>query len=289
MIRILTLIFFLACATISNAQEPRFFQHDLGNINAGITINTMLQDKNSMLWLGTNTGLARYDGVTWHQVNLSLSEPVKVVSLMEDRLQRIWIGTESGEVFFLDKARHIHPFSIEEGHPKKSITGIVEDTSGQIWFSTYGEGAYVYTHERLYNFNLDDSLSGNEIYTMVSTPSGEVWLGTDDGISICSFQKDVKKVTRLGLEDGLPDQIITELKVSPAGDVYIGTFESGLAVYNRKQQKIISSIVNPGMDEITALEIFDGREVLDRYAHQWCLAIHARLGIPTSCGQSSNP
>ena len=261
MIRILLLIFLVAWAGTNHAQESRFFKHDLGNANAGITINTILQDKNCMLWLGTNTGLARYDGVTWHPIKLNLSEPVNVVSLMEDHRQRIWIGTASGEVFFLDKARHIHPFSIEEGHPKKSITGIVEDTSGQIWFSTYGEGAYVYTHERLFNFNLDDSLSGNEIYSMVSTPDGEVWLGTDDGISICSFQKDVKKVRKLGLKDGLTDQIITSLKVSPAGDVYIGTFESGLAWYSKKQQKIISSIVNPGMDEITSLEIFDGREV----------------------------
>ena len=205
MIRILTLIFLLAWAGVNNAQEPRFVQHDLGNANAGITINTVLQDKNCMLWLGTNTGLARYDGVTWHPVNLNVTEQFKVISLMEDRLQRIWIGTESGEVFYLDKARHIHPFSIEEGHPKKPITGIVEDTLGQIWFSTYGEGAYVYAHKRLFNFNMDDSLSGNEIYSMVSTPGGEVWLGTDDGISICSFQKDVKKVRKLGLKDGLPD------------------------------------------------------------------------------------
>jgi ligand-binding sensor domain-containing protein len=180
---------------------------------------------------------------------------------MEDQQQRIWIGTDSGEIFFLDKARHLHPFNIQEGHPKKSITGIVEDSSGQIWFSTYGEGAYVYTHERLYNFNTDDSLSGNDIYSMVSMPDGDIWLGTDDGISICSFQKDIKQVRKLGLKDGLPDQIITKLKSSPSGDVYIGTFESGMVWYDQQQQKIISPKLNTGMDEITAMEIFDGREI----------------------------
>ncbi len=261
MIRYATLIFFFTWCTFGQAQEPGFFQHDLGNANTGITINVMLQDKNCMLWLGTNNGLARYDGVTWHPIDIQSSEPIKVVSLAEDHQHQIWIGTASGDIYFLDKARHLHPFITEEGHPRKPITGIVEDTSGQIWFSTYGEGAYVYSHQRLYNFNMDDSLSGNEIYTMVGTPDGEVWLGTDDGISICSFRKEIKKVRRFGLQDGLPDQIITCLKADEIGDIYIGTFESGLVRYDRKHQKMVSLFTNPGMDEITALEIFDGREI----------------------------
>jgi ligand-binding sensor domain-containing protein len=261
MTRSFLLLCFFICITCLHAQEPRFFQHDLGNANVGITINTILQDRNCMLWLGTNSGLARYDGVTWHVVDLPTTNTVRVVSLAEDHTSRIWVGTEAGEIFYLDQARHIHPFDIEEGHPQKSITGIVEDTLGQVWFSTYGEGVYVYSHNRLFNFNMDDSLSGIEIYSMVSTPSGEIWLGTDDGISICSFQNETKKVRKLGLSDGLPDQIITKLKADEDGNVYIGTFESGLLIYDHTQQKFISVFENVGLDEITALEIFDGREI----------------------------
>jgi len=261
------LIFFLSWVADAYAQEPGFFQHDLGNAYAGITINTMLQDQNCMLWLGTDLGLARYDGVTWHPIELRSGEPVKVVSLAEDRQRRIWVGTESGEIFFLDQARHLHPFNIDEGHPKKPITGIVEDTSGQIWFATYGEGAYVYSHDRLYNFNMDDQLSGNDIYSMVATPDGAVWMGTDDGISICRFHRggdeaeEQKDVQRIGLQDGLPDQIVKSLEADESGNVYIGTFESGMIWYDHQQQKIVTPFANPGMDEITAMEIFDNREI----------------------------
>ncbi|HEX5113006.1 MAG TPA: histidine kinase, partial [Saprospiraceae bacterium] len=100
-----------------------------------------------------------------------------------------------------------------------------------------------------------------DIYSMVSTPDGQVWLGTDDGISICSFHHDAKSVKKLGLKDGLPDQIITKLKVDSTGNIYIGTFESGLTKYDQQQKKIIPLFENTGLDEITALEIFDGREV----------------------------
>lgn len=277
MTRTFLLLYFLFTIASLHAQEPRFFQHDLGNANAGITINVMLQDSNCMLWLGTNTGLARYDGVTWHTIELPVEAPIKVVSLAEDQHDTVWIGTETGEIFYLDRARHVHPFDIEEGHPKKSITGIVEDTAGQIWFSTYGEGVYVYSHRRLFNFDMEDGLSGNEIYSMVSTPNGEIWLGTDDGISICSFHSGEKKIRKLGLDDGLPDQIITKLKVDESGNVYIGTFESGLTWFDQHNQKLKPAFDNPGLDEITALEIFDGREIwigtrtsgVWRYMHGW--------------------
>ena len=78
----------------------------------------------------------------------------------------------------------MHPFDVDEGCPQKSISAIVQDPQGNIWFSTYGEGAYVYTGSRLFNFDSEDGLSGEDIYTMICTPDGEVWLGTDDGITL---------------------------------------------------------------------------------------------------------
>ncbi len=260
------------------AQEPRFIQHDLGDANSGMTILAMLQDRNCMLWLGTEQGLARFDGVNYRPVELpGTATGLQVTSLAEDHLRHIWVGTSSGEIFYLDETRMVHAFQPQEGHPQKPITGIAEDPAGQIWFATYGEGVYVYSGSRLFNFNLDDGLSGNDIYAMEITPDGEVWLGTDDGITVCSFDKETKHVKKLGLQEGLPDQIITALKADSSGNIYIGTFESGVVLYDTQRKRITPLLQAPMQDEITALELFDGRELwigtvshgVWRYRKEW--------------------
>ncbi len=256
------LIWFLTYLTSVSAQEPMFAQHDIGDENAGLPINTILQDHQCMIWLGTSRGLARYDGSRLHEIPLEHPDSVdQVISLFEDRTFRIWIGTISGKIFYLDPARKIHAFTIEEGHPRKPVTAITQDPKGYIWFATYGEGVYVYTGTRLFNFGMDDGLSGRDIYAMICTPEGEIWLGTDDGISICTFDAEIKKIRKVGLEDGLPDQIITALQTDQKGNIWIGTFEFGVVFYNAITKKISRPFESAQMDEITAFTIFDETEI----------------------------
>lgn len=248
--------------TTLTAQEPHFLIHDIGDENSGIGINEMLQDHRAMIWFATDQGLARYDGIDWHQVQLSSDErSVKVTSLFEDKDGVIWIGTDIGQIFYLDKARRVHFFSIEEGHPAKAITSILQDDQGFLWFATYGEGVYVYTGRRLFNLSVDDGLSGNDIYSMTITRSGEVWVGTDDGISVCTFKNERKDIRHYGLKEGLPDQIITSLKSDKEGNVWIGTFENGVVVYDVKTHSIRRPFDNIIQDEITAIEFFDDTEL----------------------------
>ncbi|HZV69122.1 MAG TPA: two-component regulator propeller domain-containing protein [Saprospiraceae bacterium] len=252
-------VFYLPCI---KAQEPKFIQHDVGSAYADIPLNVMLQDHQGMIWLGTNNGLARYDGNSWYPVRFDSSASIlSITSLYEDKSGRIWIGTQSGKIYFLDNSRKVQAFDIEEGHPVKPITTILQDSSGRLWFATYGEGVYVYTGKRLFNFDVGDGLSGNDIYSMISTGTGEIWLGTDDGINICTFENEVKKIRSLGLADGLPDQIITALRLDGMGNIWIGTFEYGVVVYDAMLKKITKPFENQVMDEITSFEIFNSHEI----------------------------
>jgi ligand-binding sensor domain-containing protein len=260
--RILPVIILFLFLVPVKAQEPRFMQHDIGDENTGHPIHTIMQDHQCMIWLGTGKGLARFDGNDWHDVALDFSDTsYQVNALYEDQLNRIWVGTSSGRIFYLDQSRKVHAFDIEEGNPQKPITAITQDPKGYIWFATYGEGAYVYNGSRLFNFGHDDGLSGEDVYTMICTPGGEIWLGTDDGITVCTFENESKHIRKLGLRDGLPDQIITALQSDRKGNVWIGTFEFGVAYYDAASGHISIPFESRHMDEITAFTIFDETEV----------------------------
>ena len=222
----------------------------------------MLQDSQGMIWLGTKSGLARYDGNTLEPITLDSSiADNEVTALFEDKNKTLWVGTVKGRIYKLDLSRIVHAFDIEEGHPEKKITSILQDPNGQIWFATYGEGVYVYTGTRLFNFNVDDGLTSDDIYSMTSTHAGEIWLGTDDGINICTFDKEIKQIRSLGKVDGLPEQIITVLKADDHDNIWIGTYEYGVVYYDASLQKVRRLFESEDIDEVTALEIFDGEEI----------------------------
>lgn len=243
-------------------QEPVFVQHDIGDCHTGSPVNVIFQDRQCMIWLGSDMGLSRYDGTNCHPVFID-EQPadISVRAMFEDSRSRIWIGTTSGRIFVMDKKRTLKEFETEEGHPDVPITSIRQDDHGQIWFATYGEGLYVYTGDRLFNIDVMDGLSGNDVYGMDSTPDGSIWIGTDNGISVCSFHDEKKHIRNIGLKDGLPDQIVTSLVADDKGDVWVGTFEFGVVSFNHETSEFEQPFTCKGMDEITALTLFDRDEL----------------------------
>ena len=262
MCRLISIVGLCLLVYTLSAQEPLFHQHDLDDASSSASFHTILQDRQGMIWIGTDKGIARYDGTIWVDIPVVSKDTTCIIrSLFEDQTSRIWIGTASGDIFYLDPSRKLHPFEIEEGNPRKPVVAITEDLNHNIWFATYGEGAYVYTGSRLFNIGTDDGLQGQDIYTMTRTTAGEVWLGTDNGISICSFTNETKHIRTLTLKDGLPDQIITALKADASGNVWIGTFEFGVAYYDASTGRISIPFEKRDLGEITSFTLFDETEI----------------------------
>ena len=79
---------------------PSYYFRTLG-INEGLsqsTVNTILQDREGFMWLGTKDGLNLYDGQefrVFRKENSSLGNNI-VTALCEDREGCIWVGTDAG-------------------------------------------------------------------------------------------------------------------------------------------------------------------------------------------------
>ncbi len=252
----------LWCIWPAFGQEPVFVQHDIADCHSGASVRVIFQDRQCMVWLGSEAGLSRYDGSNCHPVTIE-GQPVEISvrSMFEDNESRIWIGTSSGRIFFMDDKRSLKEFEPEEGHPKVPITSIRQDNLGQIWFATYGEGLYVYTDGRMYNIDVSDGLSGDDVYDMDDSPDGNIWIGTDNGISVCAFVEGKKHIRNIGLKDGLPDQIVTALVADEKGNIWIGTFEFGVVLLNHDTEAFEQPFASKGLDEITALSLFDRDEL----------------------------
>ena len=256
--------FILALFLISEiaAQEPVFIEHELEATFADITINVLMQDNNCMLWLGTSSGIFQYNGFSMKPIHFPDSIADRdVTALYQDQEDVIWIGTRSGGVYHGSQSGKITSVQWEERVSEASITGFVEDKVGQLWMSTYGKGLYMFDGARLVHLGTDTGLLDNDLYHVIADRNGRIWVATDRGINICSYDP-VTGARIQKLERGkLPDQITRALHEDKDGNIWIGTYEGGIVRYNAASDTLDLYLEDDDLGYITYLTTFDSLEL----------------------------
>ena len=100
-----------------------------------IPITAVVQTRDGYLWLGTYTGLMRFDGVrvtVFDSVNTPGLRNSRVTSLYEDPEGVLWIGHESGEVTRFS-ASEFQPAGRVSSWPGGAVEAIATDESGDLW------------------------------------------------------------------------------------------------------------------------------------------------------------
>jgi ligand-binding sensor domain-containing protein len=216
------------------AQAPFFKSIVFDKEKREAKLSTIFQDKKGYLWLGTNVGICKYDGINFKYLE---KDSNLVTSLAEDNTGILWMGHFDGRLEYLEN-NEIKRFMPEEGLPKIKITNIVFDKENRLWFSTYGEGIYCYDNNILYNINHADGLSDDNVYDLLLV-DGKIWVATDAGISICSFQNKKKSIVVINDKNGLPDNIVKNMKRDEAGNIWIALQDKGICYFEKKSAKIL--------------------------------------------------
>src|SRR6476659_1345744 len=94
------------------------------------TIRAITQTTDGYLWLGTDEGLARFDGyefVVFDKAKSGLPSN-SVAALASTTDGSLWIGTPSGLTLYRD--REFRTYTTKDGLPDNSITELYEDHAG---------------------------------------------------------------------------------------------------------------------------------------------------------------
>ena len=104
-------------------------------------ITAFWQDKSSTIWVGTENGLARFDGSKFTPIpELSGDKPILVTAIYEDANSILWIGTRDTGLFRLVAASEtvsVTHFTENEGLYSNNIFQILEDDAGFFWMSNH--------------------------------------------------------------------------------------------------------------------------------------------------------
>jgi ligand-binding sensor domain-containing protein/serine/threonine protein kinase len=208
-----------------------------------------LQDRQGVMWVGTQEGLNRYDGyeftVFQPQPNdpESLSHP-EVRALFEDRAGLLWVGTRGGLNRFDRVTGRFVRYEADARDPTSlshnDVRVIREDAGGALWIGTE-DGLNRFDTERqvFERFRHEESdpasLGSNLVLTIEHTRDGALWIGTAGGLyrrkaGSSDFVRYVHDAAQPGTP-GLTD--VRALHEDRSGALWIGSSDMGLARLDR--------------------------------------------------------
>lgn len=189
-----------------------YFSNPDGFINNSVfAIN---EDKNGNLWFGTDQGVSKYDGKTFRNYRLGLTE-----SILVDKSGSIWMGTQGG-VFLYDStadSKGGQGFSLFQQLPSMNVIDIMEDKGGNIWFASSNNGVFRYGGKTITHIAEKEELGRSYAGGIAQDNSGNMWFTMKGGI--CQY--DGKTFTSLTTKDGLGGSEVWGIYIEKSGIIWI--------------------------------------------------------------------
>ena len=181
------------------------------------------------LWIGTNSGLLRFDPAAHRFKEVGLPPPAREhgesISLVEHN-EGLWIGTFHA-VFHIDangtwdKADR-HQF---DDHPW--VSALLRDREGHLWFGSQTEGLTRARRGWTRRYDRVLGLNDNFVWSVALGPDDTVWLGTNTGVSALRNGRIEKLIDA----SELPNPSVYSMFRASDGRAFLGT-QSGLAIHD---------------------------------------------------------
>ncbi|HMJ61254.1 MAG TPA: two-component regulator propeller domain-containing protein, partial [Bryobacteraceae bacterium] len=218
------------------------------------TVMAIAQTADGYVWLGTEEGLARFDGDRFAIFKRNTAELRSdiIFSLLVDRKGDLWIGTRGGGLTRYSHGR-FQAFSSHNELPSESILALYEDSGGAIWIGTAGGGLSEYRNGSFHTFTTADGLADNTVFSIAGDAHGALWIGTHNGLSKLSG----RKFTTFRAADGLGSDYVRATYVDGKGTVWAGTNDGGLVSLGR--QGFTRWTTKDGLTNNTVLSLYEDR------------------------------
>ena len=231
------------------------YVHDVWTTENGLPTNTVgaiAQTPDGYLWIGTEEGLARFDGVrfvTFDKRNTPTLRSDEVDALLVDHTGTLWIGMRGGGLVSLS-AGVFRAFTTKDGLSSDSVQALFEDQLGDLWIGTDGGGLNRLKKDKFAGYTTKDGLGDDTIFSICSDRKGGIWIATHGGLSHWANGH----ITNLTEKDGLPSKDVRSVYADQPDSVWIGTNDTGVA--HRTPDGTVTYTTNSGLSDNRIWSIF---------------------------------
>lgn len=182
-------------------------------------VKSVIVDREGIYWIGTWSGLCKWNSEKFiqytHENGLSNNN---ILSIISDASNRIYVGTLTGGLNEI-KDGLISTIQSELGIGALTTWCQYADNDGKIWIGTESGPAILDPTNKKITFPFIE-LNSLNIYSIARNASGELLLGTDDGLIIYPNSGESR---RISVTEGLPNGAIKCLLTDFNGITWIGT------------------------------------------------------------------
>ncbi len=236
---------FLSLCNIANGQSARYFSTENG-LSSNL-INCIYQDKEGFVWIATEYGLNRFDGIKFTRYNHVKSDTASLSNnyvrcIFETSDERLLIGTISGLVRYCRDTDVFESIKLIQNEEivKPHITGITAVENGDCWIVTSGNGLFVLkggATEAYYEADISPRLSSNYLNSIYKDANNNIWIGSENnGLNCCHLPSRQVRIFRA---PEISSDNISSIIADKNGNLFVGTLTRGVNRYDREKGRFV--------------------------------------------------
>jgi signal transduction histidine kinase/ligand-binding sensor domain-containing protein/CheY-like chemotaxis protein len=192
------------------------------------SIFSIVQTPDGFIWIATNAGIARFDGVHFDVFNRE-NTPGMISDnsefLMVDSQGVLWIATYQGGIMCYKNGIFENKYTQSDGLVSNNVRVILEsrDGSSSFWIGTVN-GLNRLEQGKIFTVLFPGTARSHKVQALAEDSRGQLWVGTNEGLLVVTKNQDQYVMKHTGFKSAE----ITALFIDREERLWVGTNGSGV-------------------------------------------------------------
>jgi ligand-binding sensor domain-containing protein/serine phosphatase RsbU (regulator of sigma subunit) len=216
-----------ASGKIKNIEKPDI-EDNTGSVISVLSIN---QGNDGRMWFGSyGNGLFvaslspdnKSYSVKPSKINKNFPDLI-IWDILKKKNGELWLATDKNGVLKISDDNLSGVFDKESGLKSNQILNIMEDSEGNTWFASFGQGAMMYDDEKFISYNESDGIKGTQVLDLLFY-NDVLYVASEEGLMKMEIRgNSIHRTSLYSDKNGLNSIGVNAIERFKDNQIWIGT------------------------------------------------------------------